>query len=114
MNTDTLANNTWEGKNSSFALVKYKYLLSTEHLRLKIRSENEIIPKFEWYASIINPVTIEIQLIFKQPLQISKEAAYPDKLVITILAPALKYFKTLSTGALTQHPLETQTRILPP
>ena len=101
MNTDALANNTWEGRNSSNALVKHKYLLSPEHLRLKISSANEIIPQFEWYASSINPDTIEIQLIFKQPLQISTEAAYPDKLVITILAPALKYFKTLSKGALT-------------
>jgi hypothetical protein len=53
-------------------------------------------------------------LVFEDPLYISKNPGSLDKLVITILPPALKYFKTLATGALTDHPLRTDIRNLPP
>jgi hypothetical protein len=55
-----------------------------------------------------------IQLVFENPLYISNDIHLVDKLLITILPPALRYFKSLASGALTENPLGTYSRKLPP
>jgi hypothetical protein len=55
-----------------------------------------------------------IQLVFQDPLHISNHPGLMDKLIITILQPALNYMKSLDTGALAENPLRTENRDLPP
>ncbi len=52
--------------------------------------------------------------MFKDPLYISNQANISDWLVITIKPAALKYFKTIATGATTEKPLRTEIRMVPP
>ena len=69
---------------------------------------------FTWYARNITNTTIEIQLLFDDPLSISNERNSLDSLSVTVLPPALSYFQTINSGALTKNPLQTFTQTLPP
>jgi hypothetical protein len=55
-----------------------------------------------------------IQLVFEDPLYISNDIHLVDIIKITILPPALRYFKSLASGALTENPLGAYSRNLPP
>jgi len=76
-------------------------------------SEKTIEPKFTWFAKNITNTSIEMQLVFEEPLSISDDHSSVDLLEITVLPPALRYFKTSAYGALTKNPLETLTLKLP-
>ncbi len=54
-----------------------------------------------------------MQLVFEEPLSISDDHNSEDLLEITVLPPALRYFKTSASEALTKNPLETLTLRLP-
>ena len=86
-------------------LDKYMYLLSPKHLRIEVKSENTTRVKVSWFAKNITSTKIEMQLVFEDPLSISNDRSSRDMLVITVLPPALRYFKTLASGALTKNPL---------
>ena len=86
-------------------LDKYMYLLSPKHLRIEVKSENTTRVKVSWFAKNITSTKIEMQLFFEDPLSISNDRSSRDMLVITVLPPALRYFKTLASGALTKNPL---------
>jgi hypothetical protein len=68
---------------------------------------------FYWYAKKITPDKIVIQFIFENPLLISSEAGFQDKLNIKLLPPSLKYFTSLKSGQLIENPLQNVTRVLP-
>jgi hypothetical protein len=55
---------------------------------------------FYWYATNITSDTIMIQIIFENPLLISSESGYPDKLIIELLPPSFWYFTSLETKQL--------------
>ncbi len=55
-----------------------------------------------------------IQLELQSPLFISTSAGVLDKLIIQILPRALKYMRSLATGSMTEDPLRTVSRELPP
>ena len=89
-------------------------MLSAKHLKLTIKSENTTAAVFSWHASNITSTQIRIQLEFQDPLFISTSAGVLDKLIIQILPPALKYMRSLATEAMTEDPLRTVSRELPP
>jgi hypothetical protein len=91
---------------------KYSYLLSSDHLRISIQSENSTLSNFSWYASDITPTHILIQIEFQDPLDISS-GEFLDKVEIKILPPALIYFKSLASGLQTDNLLRTQVVNLP-
>ena len=69
---------------------------------------------FSWHATNITSTKILIQIVFQDPLYISNEPGVLDRLIITILPPALVYMKSLATGAMTENPLRTFSSNLPP
>ena len=89
-------------------------MLSAKHLNLTIKSENTTEAVFTWHATSITSTQIMIQLEFQDPLFISTSAGVLDKLIIQILPPALKYMRSLATEAMTEDPLRTVSRELPP
>ena len=89
-------------------------LLSAKHMRLTIKSESTTTPVFSWRATNITSTLIKIQLEFQDPLYISTSPGVLDKLQIQILPPALMYMRSIATGAMTEDPLRTESRNLPP
>jgi hypothetical protein len=89
-------------------------MLSAKHLRLSIQSENTTAPVFSWHATKITSTEILIQVVLQDPLYISNEPGVLDRLIITILPPALMYMRSLETGAMTEDPLRTVSREFPP
>ncbi len=55
-----------------------------------------------------------IQLELQDPLFISTSVGVLDKLIIQILPPALLYMRSIATEAMTEDPLRTESRNLPP
>ena len=68
---------------------------------------------FYWYATNITSDTIQIQIIFENPLLISSESGYPDKLIIELLPSSFKYFISLETQQLVKDPLRSETQVMP-
>jgi hypothetical protein len=69
---------------------------------------------FTWYARKITNKTIEMQLVFEDPYSISNDRKSLYILEITVLPPALRFFKTISSGAITKNPLAKFLQKLPP
>ena len=105
--------------------LKYKYLLSTAHLNITFNRTTYVngslitnpfhaeLMNFEWHAKKITSNSLVIQLVFENPLLISCEIGFPDKLNIQLLPPSFKYFTSLKTGQLIENPLRNVTRVLP-
>ena len=55
-----------------------------------------------------------IQLELQDPLFISTSARVLDKLIVQMLPPALMYTRSIATGVMTEDPLRTVSRNLPP
>ena len=83
-------------------------------MRIKVKTVNATQPKFTWFATKITSTEVMIQVIFQDPLYISCDGDLLDRLEITILPPALPYFKSLATGAFTENSLRTVFKKLPP
>ena len=81
---------------------------------MTIKSENTTAAVFSWHATHITSTQIMIQLELQDPLFISTSAGVLDKLIVKILPPALKYMRSLATGLMTEDPLRTVSRELPP
>ena len=101
------------------------YLLSPAHLNITLNhttyvnrslqtgSVDDNLLNFEWYAKNITSDLIVIQFVFENPLLISCEIGFKDKLNIQLLPPSFKYFTSLKTGQLIENPLQNVTRVLP-
>ena len=81
---------------------------------MTIESENTTAAVFTWYATNITSTQIMIQLELQSPLFISTSAGVLDKLIVQIMPPALMYMRSMATGAMTEDPLRTRSRKLPP
>jgi hypothetical protein len=73
-------------------------------------SVNASLLKFRWFAKNITSNSILFQLVFENPLLVSSEIGYPDKLTIEVLPPAFKYFSSLKTGKLLRDVLKLKIR----
>ena len=89
-------------------------MLSAKHLNLTIKSENTTSAVFTWHATSITSTQIMIQLEFQDPLFISTYAGVLDNMIVKVLPPALLYMRSMATGAMTNDPLRTLSRKLPP
>jgi len=119
MNLEQLRNTTLErklqkanNKTLNETLAKYRYILSSKHLRIETKSQNETKHNFSWYAVNLTKYEIQMQLDFEDPLYVSLESA--DTLEIAILPPALHYFRTLVSNLLIRNPTASFSLHLPP
>ena len=81
---------------------------------MTIESENTTAAVFTWYATNITSTQIMIQLEFQDPLFISTSSGVLDNMIVKVLPPALLYMRSMATGAMTEDPLRTRSRKLPP
>ena len=91
---------------------RYDYLLSDQFLDIYIEENtlyNATQLKLDWFAYNITEKTIEIQIIFYDPLQISSVQGSPNKIVIRLLQGSFEAFTSLKTGRLVLSPLKTHT-----